>query len=195
MLNQRYSRVSWPLQCGAGALAALLLAPLARADAAETITATAQLKTSGGVEATAPVRIAIDRFSTDAERDELFAAVKARGTQGARDLLLTRNPVGSLQVGGNNTAIKFVYAKPTTEGGRTITVVTGSPVAFIGAGVPGAAPKGGFDLGLLKITMTTSGPGSGELMPATKVRLDDQGAITVDDYSNEIVRLSNVVGK
>jgi hypothetical protein len=32
-------------------------------------------------------------------------------------------------------------------------------------------------------------------MPATKVRLDEQGAIVTDGYSDEVVRLSNVVEK
>jgi hypothetical protein len=32
-------------------------------------------------------------------------------------------------------------------------------------------------------------------MPATKVRLNDQGAIVTEDYSGDVVQLSNVVGK
>ena len=62
-----------------GAAALLCLVPLARAQASETITATASVKSSGGVAATAPLSVAVDRFSTDTERDEILAALKKDG--------------------------------------------------------------------------------------------------------------------
>jgi hypothetical protein len=176
-------------------LAALLcLTPLARAQAAETITATANVKSSGGVAATAPVSVMVDRFSTDSERDAILAALKTGGTEGVRRLLLTSPPVGTLKVGNESTVIKYIYAR-TTGAGRLITAVTGSPIAFIGAAVPGAKPRTGFDLGLVILELTTPGPGHGELVPATKVRLNEQGGIVTEDYSGEVVKLSNVVGK
>jgi hypothetical protein len=175
-------------------VALVCLLPLARAYASETITATANVKSSGGVAATAPVSIIVDRFSTDSERDEMLAALKKDGTEGVRRLLLTQPPIGTLKVGNESTAIKYIYAR-TTGAGRLITAVTGSPIAFIGAGVPGAKPKTGFDLGLVMLEVTASGPGHGELVPATKVRLNDQGAVVTEDYSGDVVQLSNVVAK
>jgi hypothetical protein len=171
------------------------LAPLTRAQASETITATARLKSRGGVEASAPVTIVIDRYSTDAERDDILAALKERGTAGVRNLLITRNQIGSLQVGGVSTALKFIYAR-TTAGGRLITAVTGTPIAFVGGGVPDAPPgRAGFDLGLVMFEVTSSGAGRGELVPAAKVRADAHGAIVTDDYSADVVLLSDVVKK
>jgi len=73
--------------------------------------------------------------------------------------------------------------------------VTGSPIAFIGAAAPGAKPRAGFDLGLVILEVMASGPGRGELVPATKVRLDDKGAIVTEGYSDDVVQLSNVMGK
>jgi hypothetical protein len=140
------------------------------------------------------VSVIIDRFSTDAERDAVMAALKKGGTDAVRSLLLTSSPIGSLKVGSQLTVIKFVYARTTAEG-RLITAVTGSPIAFLGAGAPGAKPKDGFYLGLVILQLVTSGGGHGELMPATKVRLNDQGAIVTEDYSGDVVQLSNVVGK
>jgi len=178
-----------------GLLLLFCLVPLARAQAAETITATANVKNSGGVEASAPVSVTLDRFSTDAERDKVLAALKQGGTASVRALLLTASPLGSVRVGTINTVIKFAYSR-TTADGRLITVVTGSPIAFVGAGLPGAAPKTGYDLGLVLLNTSTSGPGHGELTPAAKVRLNEQGAIVTEDYGGElVVQLSNVVGK
>jgi hypothetical protein len=167
-----------------GLVVLLWLVPLANAQAGETISATARVTTAGGVAATAPVSIITDRFSTDAERDAVLAALKKGGTEAVRSLLLTHPPIGSLKVGNESTVIKYAYARPT-----------GSPIAFLGAGAPGAKPKDGFYLGLATLQMAASGAGRGELMPATKVRLNDQGAIVTEDYSAEVVQLSNVVGK
>jgi len=168
-------------------LAALFaVAPLSRALAAETITATAKTKTRGGTETTAPVKITIDRFSTDAEREAVLAALKSKGTEGVRTLLSTRSQIGSIQVGSQQTPLKYIFAR-TTAAGRLITAVAGSPIT---AGGGAAAPKG-FDLGLVIVEVAASG-GHGELLPATKVKLDDQGAIVTDGHSDEVVQLTNI---
>jgi hypothetical protein len=173
---------------------ALLVTASVAAAATETITATARLKTAGGAEATAPVTVILDRLSTDAERDQVVAALKEGGSSRARDMLFARSPIGTVKVGGTNTAIKYAYAR-TTGDGRLITVVTATPIAFIGAGLPGAQPKTGFDLGLVMLTVATSGAGHGELVPATKVKMNDQGALVTDGYSSEVVNLVNVAAK
>jgi hypothetical protein len=45
------------------------------------------------------------------------------------------------------------------------------------------------------LEVANAGPGKGELLPATKVRVNEQGAIVTDGYSTETVQLSNVAGK
>jgi hypothetical protein len=170
------------------------LAGVADAQTGQTITATAMMKMGSGVDASAPVRIEINRLSTEHERDEVLAALRQGGTAGVSDLLRTRDPLGSVQVGTVKTPIKFAFAR-TTADGQLITAVTGSPIMFIGAGLPGAPPNTGYDLGMVMVEVSSSGPGRGEIVPAAKVRLDEQGAIVTDEYSREVVRLSNVIGK
>jgi len=170
------------------------LAPFPAAAASETITATARVKGRGGVEASAPVTITINRFSTDKERDAILAALKDGGTAGVRKLLNTRDQIGSVQVGGVSTALKYIYAR-TTGGGRLITAVTEKPIAFVGGGVPGAPERAGFDLGLVMVEVMSSGAGHGELVPAAKVKANADGAIVTDDYSADVVQLSDVVKK
>jgi hypothetical protein len=158
----------------------------------ETITADASVKSAAGVKATAPVVVTITRYASDADRDALMAALKQSGTDGARQLLAKRDGIGSVQVGGRQTAIKYAYAR-STGAGQLITIVTGEPIVFIGAGLPDAKPKAGYDLGLLLLDTAASGPGRGELIPATKIRVNAEGAIVTEDYSGEVVGLSNVV--
>jgi hypothetical protein len=156
----------------------------------ETISADASVKSAGGVKATAPVVVTIRRYSSDAEREALVTALKQGGTA-ARQLLNKREELGTVQVGARQTSIRYAYAR-TTGSGRLITVVTGEPIAFIGAGLPDAKPKAGYDFGLLLLDTAASGPGRGELVPATKIRVNADGAIVTEDYSGEVVTLSNV---
>ena len=175
-------------------VAMLCVAPLARAQTSETFTATATVKTSSGITATAPFSVIVDRFSTDKDRDEILAALKKGGTDAVYSLLLVRPSIGTVIVGNAITSIKYVYERATPDG-RLITAVTGSVIGYVGAGVPGASPKYGYYLGLVILEVAAAGPGHGELVPATKVRMNEQGAIVTDGYSADVVQLSNVVGK
>ena len=171
-----------------------IVAAAATSDGPQTITALASVKTAGGASASAPLTVVVRQFTTDAERDELKAALKKGGTASARALLEKRSDLGTVQLGARQAAIKFAYAR-TTGDGQLITVVTAEPLVFIGAGVPGAKPAEGYDLGLVMLQVAQSGPGRGELVPATKIKIDEQDAIVTDDYSADVVRLSNVVRK
>jgi hypothetical protein len=160
----------------------------------ETIAAEARVKSAGGVSATAPVTVTVKRYSSDADRDALLAALKKNGSAEARQWLQKQADLGTVQVGARQTPIKYAYAR-STGGGRLITLVTADAIAFIGAGLPEAKPKAGFDLGLVMLETMASGPGRGELVPATKIRLNAEGAIVTEDYSGEVVTLANVLKK
>jgi hypothetical protein len=45
------------------------------------------------------------------------------------------------------------------------------------------------------LEVPASGSGRGELAPAAKVRVTDQGAIVTEDYGAAIVELTKVTGK
>lgn len=160
----------------------------------ETFSGTASLKTAGGVNANAPVTITIDRFATDADQAALVAAAKSGGTA-ARDWLAKRADAGSLQVGGRKMPIKYAYVRKTA-GGRLITVATAEPIALVGAGLPDAKSSAGFDLGFVLLDMPASGAGQGELSPAAKVSVNQQGAIVTEDFNKAgVVHVSNIVKK
>ena len=112
-----------------------------------------------------------------------------------RALLDKWKPIGSVRLGATNTPVKYAFARPT-GGGRLLTVVTGSAIAFVGAGLPDAAPRTGFDLGLVLLNVPSAGGGSGELAPAAKLALNADGALVTEDYGKgTTILLSNVTGK
>jgi hypothetical protein len=70
-------------------------------------------------------------------------------------------------------------------------MVTDKPVLFLGAGVPEAKPREGYDLAVIDIEVDAKGSGSGTLAPAAKVTVN-QGAFVVEDYASEAVQLTAV---
>ena len=170
----------------------LACATLAQAQAGtETFTATATVKTAGGAEATAPVTITIDRKMPQAEADKLLAAFKSGGAAGLRKALAGVPPTGSVQLAdGARTTARITIELPTDKG-RLITIVTDKPLLFLGAGVPGAKPKDGYDFAVVDLEVDASGAGSGTLAPAAKITLNES-AFVVEDYASELVRLVGV---
>jgi hypothetical protein len=160
----------------------------------ETFTATASLKTKEGAQTTAPVTIVITRLTTDKERAAVAEALKKGGTPAVVQSLKAMDDAGYIEVGKRRTPLKYAYARPL-GGGRLITVVAPTPIAFLGADLPEAKPKAGFDLALALLELKDSGGGTGELAPAATIKLNETGAIQTEDYGTEAVRLTNVQAK
>jgi hypothetical protein len=158
---------------------------------AETFTATASVKTAGSTAASTPVTIVVDRKMPQAEADKLVAAFKTGGAAALRKALVGVAPTGSIRLGGGKpTTTRLTIERPTDKG-RLLTIVADTPIVFLGAGVPGAKPKEGYDFAVLDLEVDAKGAGSGTLSPAAKVTVK-QGVFVVDDYSGELVRLEGV---
>ena len=161
------------------------------AQTTETFTATAAVKTAGAATANAPVTIVVDRKMAQSEADRLIEAFKTGGPSGLRKALVGVPPTGTVQLGaGAPTPTRLTLERPTDKG-RLLSIVTDQPLMFLGAGVPGAKPKEGYDFGILDIEVDAKGSGSGTLAPAAKVTLK-QGVFVVEDYASELVRLTEV---
>ena len=177
--------------CLAVAVSLACATPAQAQAGAESFTATATVKTARGTEATAPVTITIDRKMPKAEADKLVAAFKSGGPVGLRKALAGVRPTGSVQLAeGASTPARITIEAPTDKG-RLITIVTDKPLLFLGAGIPGAKPKDGYDFAVVDLEVDASGAGSGTLAPAAKITLNGS-AFVVEDYASELVRLAGV---
>jgi hypothetical protein len=158
---------------------------------AETFSATATIKTAGGAAATAPVTIDVTRKMSQQEADKMTSAFASGGVAALRKALTDVAPTGSIQIGsGKPTPTRLTLERPTDKG-RMLTIVTDRPLIFLGAGLPEAKPKEGFDFGVVDVVVDDKGVGVGTMSPAAKVTVR-QGAFVVDEYSGELVRLSDV---
>jgi hypothetical protein len=164
----------------------------ARAQAgAETFTATANVKTAGGAAATAPVTIVVNRKMSQGEADKLTGAFKTGGVPALRKALDGVPATGSVRLGDGAETPTRLTLERTTDKGRLLTILTDQPILFLGAGVPGAKPKDGYDFGVVDIEVDAAGSGAGTISPAAKITVKN-GAFAVDDYASELVRLTAV---
>lgn len=158
---------------------------------AETFTAAATVKTAGGATVSAPVTVTVDRKMSQAEADTLLAAFNAGGVAGLRKALVGVAPTGSVRLAaGEPTPTRLTIERPTDKG-RLLTIVTDTPLLFVGAGLPGAAPKEGYDFAIIDLEIDADGSGSGILAPAAKVT-SKQGVFVAEDFGSEVVRLTAV---
>lgn len=157
----------------------------------ETFTATATVKTSGGATATAPVRIVIDRSMPQAEAEKYAAAFRSGGAAGLRKALTGVKPTGSVAVGANPPTPTRITFERRTDQGRLITIVTDTPLLFLGAGTPGAKAKDGYDFAIIDLQVSDQGRGAGVMSPAAQIGLKGT-AFVVTDYSIELVQLKDV---
>jgi hypothetical protein len=177
-----------------GVLLAAGLASLSVARAqtgAETFTATATVKTGGGATATAPVRIVVSRMMPQAEADKYAAAFRKGGAAELRKALAGVKPTGSVTLGTSAATPTRISFERRTDKGRLITIVTDTPILFLGAGAPGAKAKEGYDFAVIDLEVNDQGQGTGVMSPAAKIGLKES-AFVVTDYSIELVQLKDV---
>jgi hypothetical protein len=168
-----------------------VVAPARAQAGAETFTATANVKTAAAAMATAPLTIVVSRKMSQGEADNLTAAFKTGGVPALRKALDGVPATGSVQLGGGAETPTRLTLERTTDKGRLLTIVTDQPILFLGAGLPDAKPKDGYDFGVIDIEVDGAGSGAGTLSPAAKITIKD-GAFAVDDYASELVRLTGV---
>jgi hypothetical protein len=157
----------------------------------ETFTATAVVKTAGAATASAPVTVVVSRKMSQGEAEKLTAAFAAGGAAALRKALAGVAATGSIQLGGGApTPTRLTLERPTDQG-RLLTIVADQPILALGAGLPAAKPKEGYDFAVLDLMVDAKGGGSGTFAPAAKVGVK-QGTFVVEDYAAEMVRLTDV---
>jgi hypothetical protein len=156
----------------------------------EVFTATASVK-GASVQATADVRVQVDRYGTEDQRAALIKAVRSGDPATVTKALASLPDAGYIELGERRTPIKFAGRRETPDG-QLITVVTATPLLFLGAGLPAAKPTSGFDVAVAILEVKKGDAGMGELAPAAKVGVDKGGALVIQDYGKTVVVLNRV---
>jgi hypothetical protein len=140
------------------------------------------------------IEIVIERWSSERERDELIATLKDKGSNALLDKLQKLPRVGYIRDANGKTVgwdLHFARERKLDDGGRQIVLATDRP---IGAWEAFNRPRSiDYDFTLADIRFDGDGKGVGKLAVAAKISTNDKtGAIEIENFSSEPVRLTDV---
>lgn len=190
-LMMRHVHTGWALRLAlalALAPAAVLAQQLPKPP--ETFIANAQAGGKNtGVSAT--VTIQIDRYTDPRDITTLQEALKYKGYPGFLPALRKAPVVGFVEMAGRKVNVRWAR-QTATDKGRSISVVTESPIAFLGGAAVDAKPRAGFELAVLLFDLDSVGIGSGTMAAAARVRPGVPDGVQLDDYAETPIKLATV---
>ena len=157
----------------------------------ESFTANAQFTGPGGAAATT-LKIRVERYTPDAERDAVIGALK-QGGYPAFVLALRKAPVvGTITAGGQSFNIRWARAE-AIKNGRSIVLVTEKPMFFVGGGAVDAKPREGYEVAVVSFRIDNVGMGyDGKMAAAARVKQSATGGVEIDEYADKLIDLKTI---
>jgi hypothetical protein len=158
----------------------------------EKFTATAVNMTGIGRATAGTLDIAIERWSTDAERDRLVQVLKEKGPEALLDRLRDLPRVGTIRTPTSLAwDLHFARSHKLGDGGRQVVLATDRPMGFREAANRPRSFE--YPFTLFDIRFDADGKGVGKLAYASKVTYNERtSTIEVENFGIEPVRLTDV---
>jgi hypothetical protein len=156
----------------------------------ETFTANANVAGIGSAGA-ATVKIHVERYVADHDRDAIRAALKTGGYAAFLTALRAAPALGQVTLADQTFTVRWVTQEPI-KNGRTIVVVTDKPVFFVGGGAANAKPREGYEVALIRFDIDDVGIGKGEMAAAARVKPGGATGVVIDDYAQQPIKLTTV---
>jgi hypothetical protein len=138
------------------------------------------------------IDIAVDRWSTDKQREKLIDVMLKQGPDKLLDALQDEKPVGHFGAPGNlGWDLRFARKVPLPDGGERVVLVTDRRVGFREAvNQPRSID---YPFTVIELRLNKDGEGEGKMSVATKVIYDkEHNMITLENYDIQPVQLTNV---
>jgi len=137
------------------------------------------------------VDLTINRWSTDAERDQLLSVFRDKGQDALLSALQKLPVVGGITTPGSlRYDVHFARQKPEAEGGRMIFLMTDRYItAWEAANRPRTID---YPFTLIQLQVDKSGSGVGKASIATKITQESDGTIELENFSSQPVSLNEV---
>lgn len=140
---------------------------------------------------TSQVDIVINRWSTDAERDQLLAVLQTKGQDALLAAVQKLPAVGYINTPGSiRYDLHFARQTPEAEGGRSVFLMTDR---YVGSYEASYRPRTiDYPFTLIKLQVDKAGNGEGKATIYTKITQLKDGTIELENLANQPVMLNNV---
>jgi hypothetical protein len=142
--------------------------------------------------ANSTVDIAIERWSTEDERQKLITTFKEKGASKLLDTLQDLKRVGYIRLPTSiGYDLHFARQVALDEGGQKILIATDRKIGF--AEARNQPRTIDYPFTLIEIHLSRDGKGEGKMSLATKISYNKkENVLELENYSSEPVRLQNV---
>jgi len=138
------------------------------------------------------IEIAVDRWSTDTQRDKLMSVMMNKGPEKLLDALQDMPRMGYFRAPGNlGWDIHFARKVPLPDGGERVVLVTDRRISFWEAS---RQPRSiDYPFTVIELRLNHDGEGEGKMSLATKIVADkENNIVTLENYDISPVMLNNV---
>lgn len=138
------------------------------------------------------VQIAVERWSTDQEREALITILKEKGSTALLNALTKLPPVGYIKM-PNTLGWDLYYARETDlpDGGKRVLLATNRPLRF--GEVTRQTRSVDYDFTLVEMRFDKSGKGEGKIETAAKIWYNAKThQIEIENYNAMPVQLVNI---
>jgi hypothetical protein len=173
-------------------IAVLMMASVALAQGEvkppETFLVTAQVVGPSGT-GTVELTIQINSYTVERDRTAIQEALRLGGYPGFLPALRHAPEVGYVELNGRKTAVRWARQQPGDKG-RTISVITDIPLAFVGGAAVDAKPRAGYEVAVIQMQVDATGKGTGTMAAAARVKPGGATGVRIDDYAEKPITLS-----
>jgi len=142
---------------------------------------------------TATVDFTIERWSSDAERDQLLAIIKENKNPTDKLLrALQKMPrVGYIRANASlGWDVRYARQSPLDEGGRSIVLGTDRPIGFWEAS---NRPRTfDYPFTIVEVHLDPSDRGQGKILAGTKVYIDKKNNLALEHFGQQPVRFNEI---
>jgi hypothetical protein len=180
----------------AAAIAASLLAPPAVSGQNEKESFTGFAINMNGVAATATIDFTIERWSTDAEREQLLAILKEEKDRNKANQKLLKALQKMPKVGYIRTStslgwdLHYARQSPLEDGGRRIVLGTDRPIGFREARNQPRSMD--YPFTVLEMQFDKNDKGVGKILAGTKIYIDKNNNLVLENYGQQPVRFNEI---
>lgn len=145
------------------------------------------IRTSG---TTASVIMTVNRWSAEAEKNELFGVLKKDGPEAFLRALQDAKRVGSLRTPSTvGYELRLAFQEPGKDGGRRVLLITDRPVGFGEATNRGVSLE--YPFTVIDMQLKPDGTGEGTMSIAARI-IPAGKTVLVENYDTQPVRLNRI---